>query len=256
MTPTMAGALVSALGMVLVAAATVVMARRLYRPACRWFWVGAALWAVAVVPKLVLGALSTVPMLKGLHSVLPFNVYVVVGGLCMGLFSAMFEIGVTIAAGLIWRRPLGGDLSRAVAIGAGAGAFEAALLGLAAGAGALAAAAGVPGTEEAGEQIRAFAESTPLFWLVSPMERITAVLSHTASRALVLLGIARGRWWMVVAGFAIFTLLDGLAGVVQVSDAVHRMSIWWIELSLAPAGLLSFTVLVWLHRRPRQPSDR
>jgi len=250
MTASMAGALVSALGMVMVAVAAVAVVRRMYRPAYRWFWVGAALWTVAVVPKLIVGALITVPMLTRLNSLLPFQVYVVAGGVCMGVLSAVFEMGVTIGAGLIWRR-LGRDVPVAVGIGAGAGAFEALLLGLAALCAMVAVSMGVHGTEEVGAQISTLAESTPLFWLIAPTERVTAVLAHTASRALVLLSIGGRRWWMAAAGVAIFTALDGIAGVVQVSDAMNRMSLWLVELSLAPAGVAALAALVWLHRRER-----
>jgi uncharacterized membrane protein YhfC len=251
MTPAFAGALVSALCMMVIAAAAVMAARRLYHPAYRWFWVGAALWTIAVVPKLILGGLVTVPALKTLNSVLPFNVYVIVAGLCMGLFSAIFEIGVTIAAGLICRHRLG-PFPRAIAIGAGAGAFEALLLGLLSMAGVLAAMSGVEGTEEVATHLERLAASTPLFWLIAPSERITAILSHTASRALVLIGLAQRRWWMVAAGFAIFTALDGMAGFLQVKDAMSRWSLWLVELSLTPAALVSLVVLVWLHGRHRR----
>src|SRR5262249_50729028 len=115
MTP-LTGAVISAVGMLVVAAAAVLIVRRVDRPPDRWLWVGAALWFVAVVPKLILYALTTGPTLAALYAHLPYWGYVALGGLCIGVVSGIFEIGVTIAAGLIWRQ-LGRDLPRAVGIG-------------------------------------------------------------------------------------------------------------------------------------------
>jgi hypothetical protein len=241
------GALISGCLMMLLAATTVVVVRRLYVPAYRWFLGRRCRLDCRRRPKLILGAFVTVPMLKVFLPLFPFSVYKIVGGLCMGLFSAIFEMGATIAAVVIWRQ-LGRDLPRAVAIGAGAGAFEALLLGLASVVGMLTILAGVPGREDAAAQVQRLSDSTRF------LARRT---DRTCNRDPGAHGLSRpapsrhhsAPLVMAAAGFAVFTLLDGIAGYLQVADAMNRMSLWWVELSLVPAGLVSIVALVWLHKR-------
>ena len=93
------------------------------------------------------------------------------------------------------------------------------------------------------------ATTTPLFWLVAPVERVIAILCHTSSRAIVLLGVARGRWfWPFLGGFLIMTAIDAVAGYVHLAGLMGEVSLWWIELALTPAALLSIPILVWCTR--------
>ena len=93
------------------------------------------------------------------------------------------------------------------------------------------------------------ATTTPLVFLVGPVERIIAILCHTSSRALVLLGVARGRWfWPFLGGFVIMTAIDAVAGYVHLAGLMGEVSVWWIELALAPAALLSIPILIWCTR--------
>ena len=86
---------------------------------------------------------------------------------------------------------------------------------------------------------------TPLFWLVAPVERISAVLVHASSRALVLLGLTYRRPMLVVWGFCIFALLDSVAGAAQLSGRIGTFSLWWVELAILPFGLISVPILRW-----------
>src|SRR5262249_34141109 len=130
--------------------------------------------------------------------------YVTAGGLYLGVEASVCGIGLTLLAGGRWE-DLGRDAGRAVAVGGGGGGFEALLLGIASAAGILAWLAGLSGTEAVGEQIRKAAEITPLFWLVAPVERITAIICHASSRALVLVGARYRKTGMIALGFLIFT---------------------------------------------------
>lgn len=236
--------LIPGAGMIIVSALAVVYWRGKSRIRFRWFWVGAALWTVAVALK-VLCALLTHERVVGFLGVhLSGPLFVMGGGLYMGIESSFFEIGLTIIAVLIWRQ-LGSDAERAIAIGLGAGAFEAFLLGAMSMIAMLALLAGIPGTEHLGGQIKATAAVTPVFWLIGPAERIIAILCHTSSRALVLLGITHGRPVMVISGFLLFTLLDGIAGAAHLSGKLGQISMWWIELSILPCALVSIPILRW-----------
>lgn len=96
--------------------------------------------------------------------------------------TGVFEIGITLAAALLWRR-LAAESKRAVAIGVGAGLFEALLLGAWALVFSVVAVASKPNSA-----------SAPLFWLAAPVERVITIACHIASRTLVLRAVAGGGW--------------------------------------------------------------
>jgi hypothetical protein len=88
-----------------------------------------------------------------------------------------------------------------------------------------------------------------VLWLVGPVERLICVLCHTSSRALVLLGVARGRWgWPFFWGFLILTAIDSVAGYAHLTGILGKTSVWWIELAIAPAAVVSIPVLIWCVR--------
>src|SRR5262249_55523572 len=119
----------SGFGMMFVAVVAVVLWWRIARVQLRWYWVGAALWAVAVILKIICALLANGPVLNALKG-LPDPLSVVLGGLYLGVQSSVFEMGLTLLAVYIWRQ-LGRDAARAITIGVGAGAVEALLLGIA-----------------------------------------------------------------------------------------------------------------------------
>ena len=177
---------------------------------------------------------------------LPYASFVAASGVFIGVESCACEIGVTLIAVSVWRQ-LGRDAGRAIAIGVGAGAFEAFLLG------AIiivsVAVAALLGDEEEIRDTRA-QPTTPLLWLMLPVERLLALLNHLASRALVLLGFAHKGPWMVVGGFAVFTAVDGIAGATIVFRNTHAdFSPWWSELAIVPVAMLCVFILRWCYQR-------
>jgi hypothetical protein len=250
--------LIPGLGMMLVGVIAVLYWHRRSGAQARWFWVGAGLWTISVALKLGCAILTNASVIGPLKRVLPFPTYVACGGLYVGIQSSVFEIGFTILAGLIWKQ-LGKDSSRAIAVGVGAGAFEAFLLGLAGLLGMAAIIMGAPGTEGAVKAISAQQAVTPLFWFVGPAERVTAVLVHASTRALVLLGLTYRKPMMVFWGFWIFALLDSVAGAAQLSERLGTFSLWWIELAILPFALISIPVLRWciahFPAKPMEPKE-
>jgi uncharacterized membrane protein YhfC len=221
---------------------------RLTRLQYRWFWVGAGLWAVAVILKILCALLTNVVVLGFLKKTLSYPFLIVGGGLFVGIQSSLCEIGLTLLAVFFWRK-LGEGAGRAIGIGIGAGSFEAVLLGLSSLTAMVALLAGVPGTEKVREGIETAAAVTPVFWLVGPAERIIAIPCHASSRALVLLGATARKPMMVVYGFILFTVLDGIAGAAHVSGKMGQFSIWWIELAVLPFALISIPILRWCYAR-------
>lgn len=238
--------LIPAVGMMIVASAAVIYWRRLSHLQFKWFWVGAGLWTVAVILKLICALLTNVAVIGFMKKNLSYPSLVISGGLFMGIQSSLFEIGLTLLAVLVWRQ-LGKNAERAVGIGIGAGAFEAMLLGLTSFILILTVLAGVPGTEKIREGIDTVAAATPVFWLLGPAERIIAILCHASSRALVLLGATRRKPMMVFWGFLIFTLLDSMAGAAHMSGKIGKISMWWIELAILPFAVVSIPILRWCY---------
>ncbi len=211
----------------------------------RWFWAGAGIWTVGVALKFAVAIpLNRVIFEKGVHAI---GLKLVVGSIYSGLMTGIFEIGITLAAALVWRR-LAAEPARAVAVGVGAGAFEALLLGLGAAAGTLAAIA-TGQTEVVLKSLAVIATQTPLMWLAGPAERVIAILAHTASRVLVLRAVAGRRWWGFWAGFSWLSAIDLLAGVVLLTGMTSSGSLWRIELMLLPFGVLSIPLTVLAVRR-------
>ncbi len=245
----------SGLGMVIVGAASIWFWRTRSHAQWRWFWVGAAVWIVGVALKFAWAVPLNAPILQGLKSALPHWAYLVAGSIYVGLLTGVFEIGITLLAGLMWRR-MTADAARGVAVGFGAGGFEAMLLGLA----AMAAAATAlvdPTSAVSGSFAVAAMAPVRLFWLVGIVERMLAIACHVSSRALVLFGIARGKWWPAVAGFLLMTAVDAVAGFAILSGMVGRVNPWWIELAIAPFAVVSIPIVAWCVRNwPAAANDR
>lgn len=240
---------IPAAGMLAVAAAACWMWRRRSGAPWRWFWVGAAIWFVGVLLKFVWAVPLNRPILSAFSSLLPHAAYLVAGSIYIGLLTGVFEIGITLLAALYWKR-MTRDAARGIAVGVGAGAFEAALLGAAMGFAVLAA---LVSRGAVRDQLLATlgtsAKIAPHLLLVGPVERVLAVLCHTSSRALVLWGVARGRWfWPFVAGFSLLTAIDSVAGYAHLSGQLGRISVWWIELAIAPAAIVSIPIVVYCSR--------
>ena len=113
----------------------------------------------------------------------------------------------------------------------------------------------LPDMEEGLRELEATAAVTPLLWLLGSVERVIAILCHASSRALILLGVAKRKYLLVFWGFLIFTLLDGIASGFDVAGLIGKISMWWIELALAPVALVSILVLAWCYKRWGKPAD-
>ena len=240
--------LVAGLGMIAVGAMAVILWKRISALPWKWVWIGAGLWALAVFLK-VLCALAinqkVIVLLDAWHS---RPLLLLGGGLFIGVESSLFEIGLTFAAVLKWRQ-LGRDGPTAIGIGIGAGAIEAWLLGLLYAATAVISLLDVSSREEMAQQTRVLTETTPLFWLQQPVERGLALLCHTATRSLVLLGVVHRRPAMIFWGWLMFALVDGLAGAFQLTGKIGHISMWWLELAVLPFALASIAILRWCWAR-------
>lgn len=238
--------------MVLVAVASVGWWRWRSRVQWRWFWAGAGIWTVGVALKFAV-AVPLNPMFIGTLGH-PRRTGLLAGSLYCGLMTGIFEIGATLAAAVIWRQ-LAAEPKRALAVGLGAGAFEALLLGLAAAGGCLLAMALGQG-DQALLALGGLSASTPLLWLAGPTERVIAIAAHAAARVLVLQAVARRGWFGFWAGFAWLSALDLVAGVALLTGMTKSGSLWWIELMILPFGVISIPLARYaLGRWPTCPAE-
>ena len=210
----------------------------------RWFWAGAGIWTVGVLLKSAV-ALPLNPIFCGDGQPLA-GLKLCIGSVYCGLITGIFEIGVTLAAALVWRR-LAASPARAVAVGLGAGAFEALLMGLAASVGSWVAIA-TGRTDLVLNSLSGIVAHTPLLWLAGPVERVIVILTHTAARVLVLRAVAGRRWLGFWAGFGWLSGLDLVGGAGLLTVMVASGSGWLLELMLLPFGVLSLPLIVWAVR--------
>jgi len=221
--------LASAIAMMFVAIASVWIWRRWTDESWRWIWVGAALWTVAVVAKFAIAIPLNEPLLKGLKASLPHWAYLTIGSIYGGALTGVTEVLFTFIAALRWRQ-MAATAQRAVGIGVGAGAFEAALLAIGVAAGTVFASAGI---------------TSWALVLAPPTERLIAILCHIASRVLVLMAVARRRYVLFWCGFLLLSGTDAVAMYLYLTDQVGTTSPWAMEAMLAPFGLVSIPVTLW-----------
>jgi hypothetical protein len=232
-------ALVSAAGMMLVAVTSVWFWRKLTGVAWRWFWVGALLWTAAVAVKFGIAIPLNGPLLTGLKSSVPDWGYLTVGTVYGGVMTGLTEVLFTFIAAMIWPR-MAATAQRAVAIGVGAGAFEAALLAIVAAIAAFMAGAGTASWISA---------------LIPAVERLIAILCHVASRVLALMAVASRQWMLFCYGFLLLSGIDAVAMFLHLSGKVNTISFWAMEAMLAPFALASIPITRWCirHWPPETP---
>jgi hypothetical protein len=218
--------------MILVGLSTVVVAKWIWQIQFRWFCWGALLWAIAVVAKRFIAALTLGSVLGVFQNHLPHSMYLALGSGYIGLLTGLTEPVVTLGAGLLWWQ-LTYDARRAVGIGLGAGAIEAVYFGLL---------AIVVSRDMIGHQA-GFGISV---W-IPVAERLICIPCHAAVRTMTLYAIATGRWSWFWGGFAMFSAMDSIAGFYQLTN--EPMNSWLLELSFLPFSIISVLLLrhLWQH---------
>jgi hypothetical protein len=227
--------------MILVAVASVVFWRRRTGAWWRWFWVGAAVWAVAVVVKFAIAIPLNGPLYNGLKTILPcwtyFTAIMIYGGVMTGVTEILFTL---LAARLYRQMTFSAD--RAIAVGIGAGAVEAIVLAF------ITAAA----TASGGAKVMTWGTA-----MAPVVERVIAILCHTASRSLVLMSVFKKRRAIFWYGFLLLSGLDAVAALIHLMAPLGITSPWTMEIILVPFGLVSTFVIVWcFHHWSLEPAER
>jgi hypothetical protein len=218
--------------MILAGLSTVIVAKWIWRIQFQWFCCGVLLWAIAVGGKRFIAASILGSVLGAFQNHLPHSMYLALGSASIGLLTGITEPVVTLVAGLFWRQ-LAYDARRAVGIGLGAGAFEAAYFGLMA--------------IVASQDMIGYQADFGISVLVPVAERLICIPCHAAVRAMTLYAIATGRWSWFWSGFAIFSAMDCVAGFYHLTN--ETMNSWLIELCFLPFTVISALLLryLWQH---------
>lgn len=214
-----------------------------------WLLAGAAVWFVAVAIKGIAYLIIGQPLVDLWKAALPGGVALILGALYAGSFTGTFEAGLTLLAGLTWRS-WAKEPKRAVAIGLGAGGFEAICLG---GFVLFVVFLAIVAPQVEAEIEKAFREIQPIAssssdYLAGPFERSYTILVHVAFRMLALLAVAKRKWSFFVYSFLLATAIDAVASYYMMSKVITTMSAWLVELTLFPFGLISLAIAFWCYR--------
>lgn len=243
-------ALIPGLGMMLVAAAFIVYARR---SGGTWAYLGlgALAWAVTVAVKFLIAAGANPPLYKALFvqgalfapgSIL-FYLYI-------GALTGVTEVLLTW---LLLRYTRLGRVAwnKALAFGIGFGAFEALLLGFSSAA-TMTTAILSPQSVPAAAMSSLLAANNPLIGLAPIVERIATIFVHVVCNVLLFYGVLSGRARWMWLSFAWKSLLDAVAGFAQMWGVGTPAKMWTIE-----AIIILFGVASWwgLRRLARMYND-
>jgi len=235
---------ISGILMIVIAMLFMIVWKKRSGVALKWMLLGGGIWAIGIFLKLVIAFLLNTPILEWFQSIFGKTVYLWIGSLYIGVLTGIFEVGTALVFAL-FIKAMYESYKRGVGIGIGAGSIEALILGFSQIGNALLILSGYAGSESIMAAIIQTSASTPLLWLVGPVERITAILCHTSSRALVLIAVVKRRYIYFWAGFLIMTSIDAIAGYVHLANLLNKISMWWIELALLPFALISIPVIMW-----------
>jgi hypothetical protein len=195
--------LLSGMGMIAVGAIAVYIWRQ--RAGAGYFVFGAGFWAAAIAVKIAMD-LTVTPSLKAL---LPHAFSgVLVLGLYYGLRTGLFESGFPYAAARLAK--MVPTFDQAVAIGIGAGAAEAIVLGALSLLSVIAfiLMPGLTGTYPPATQAALQLQFSLPFLPIPVWERLFALFCHVFSMALAMYALRAGWQWLGLS-IAFMTLLDG-----------------------------------------------
>jgi uncharacterized membrane protein YhfC len=249
--PPSAAYLLTGFGMMAVAIAGVLYWRRRTGAAWWTFGLGALAWVVGVALKFGWATSTNSLVRQGLEQALPGPVAAPLFWLYVGLLTGVFECGIAL---LFVRRSRlkAAGWDEAVAFGIGFGAVEAFLLGFLQFAGLLAVLAfwdQVP--EEARGAMAQGPMGLGLASIPLPVaERLSALVAHVFSSALIVYSIRAGEWRWFWLSFAYKSALDALAACAILSRFLNSLShSIALEAAVGAFAIVGLAGLAFLHRR-------
>lgn len=244
----------SGLGMMAVAVAVVIYWQWRERVAFALFLWGALAWVAGNGVKSI-AAIPVPAVTDGVRAALPRYFSEPVLWLYIGLLTGIFECGVVLAFAHI-RRLRMASWREAVGFGLGFGAIEALLLGAYS---TIVVLLVILIPDQLPPELRqlAFGQSGVLLAIPAPIvERAVVMLVHTFSCVLIIYSVQTREWRWFWISFLYKTMLDTIAGFVQITYGVQNLTIlgtWAVELVLVPFGIAGLWGLHAFRRRwPRK----
>ncbi|MCX6377088.1 MAG: YhfC family glutamic-type intramembrane protease, partial [Armatimonadetes bacterium] len=223
--------------MILVGLTAVVLCQMMLRTRLRLFGLGALLWTVSVAVKVGLAVLGNKPVSHALHSVLPMFPADFVFWIYIGLLTGITEVGIFLVLTRFFQRRQW-TWKDAASVGVGFGAIEAIMV-----AASIAAAVALGKMPVGGTDISSA--------LVPSLERLIAIVVHTAAAVMIIYAITKGKWGWFWTSFAYKTGIDSVAGYLLLGgNAALGAHPWFVELCLfGPFAYVGLVILFMLKNR-------
>jgi uncharacterized membrane protein YhfC len=241
-------ALMSGIGMVVVAIGFVVYVIVTRQTDWKYLGLGALGWIVTILLKFTWAASADPIVYRSLTEALPEAAAMPVFYLYVGALTGVFEVAVVWLVMRYTRLGQETTWQRALSFGIGFGAVEALLLGILSTANT-AMAMTTPDLFPIGALEQIAQASNPLYGLAPVVERFFTILIHTLSNVLVFYAVAQkqSRWFWLA--FAYKTLLDTAAAFGQMTGLGTLAALWAIEAFVVVQGALGWLGLRWIRRR-------
>ncbi len=236
--------LLSGLGMIIVALASVIYWKRKSKIAFKFFLWGAVAWIISVALKTAWSVPLNEPILNFLKSELPANLSGPFSWVYIGLLTGVFECGMVLGFGYLLKGLKGANWQESVGFGIGFGAFEAFGLGIVSLAGSLAA---ILAPEQGLPQVQSM-------WLIAIpiIERISTIFIHIFSVVLVLYALKTKRWKWFWLSFLYKTAVDSVAAYVHLTYGVENLTVigsWLLELIFLLFAIVGLWGLINIHKK-------
>jgi uncharacterized membrane protein YhfC len=250
MSPPSAWHSLTGVGMIAVAAISVILWKRGRMASWAAFGLGALAWVAGVASKVAWAVPVNPLVFKGLHAALPPRLADPLFWLYVGLLTGVFECRSALLFVRRTRlRSAGWD--EAVAFGIGFGAVEALLMGLSLFL--------IPLIvilfwdqlpADVKENLADFPEGGLAATLLPVAERVSAVIGHTFACVLIVFGVRSGaRRWFWLA-FAFKTASDTLGAWASLNDNTRSVKGWFMfELAIGLSVVAALFALAYLKRR-------
>ncbi len=238
-------------GMILVGALSVVIWRLKSHARMKYFLAGGAVWAAAILLKLILEFVLT-PRLLWISS-LGSALFLTIMGIYVGIRTGLFECGLTYIA-FLKSELRNMSLDEAIAFGVGFGSSEAILLGIQSLTQILIFTLNpellyiIP---EPQRKIIEVSLSMPTWVTAAPViERTFALFSHVFAALLIFVSIIQDRSLFFLLSFAYKSLLDALVPYIQVTfkPNISPIGAYEAEIWVIFMGSIALLGIIWMRK--------
>lgn len=243
--------LLSGIGMIIVALASIIYWKKKSKIAFRFFLLGAIAWIIAVALKTAWAVSLNKPILNFLESKLPANLSGPLSWSYIGLLTGIFECGIVLGFIYLLKGLKEVNWKESVGFGIGFGAFEALLLGIASFVVTLLAIL-IP--EQLPKELLEGLPQLQSLWVIPApiIERISTLFIHIFSVVLILYAFKTKEWKWFWLSFWYKTAVDSVAAYVHLAYGVEKltvMGLWILELIILLFAIVGLWGLINVHKK-------